>query len=113
VFCRVRPLLPDDGPAADMVVSFPSSTDALGRGVELAQSGIYTSFFPLYSVAHNVEYVSCSVCAYLTIRISSLENMQGRSTRLHLTKYLITRLHRRMFSQRFLSWYKVHLMGTR
>ncbi|KAK2447120.1 kinesin protein KIN-14N [Trifolium repens] len=44
VFCRVRPLLPDDGPAADMVVSFPSSTDALGRGVELAQSGQKYSF---------------------------------------------------------------------
>ncbi|GAU38963.1 hypothetical protein TSUD_378390 [Trifolium subterraneum] len=44
VFCRVRPLLPDDGPAADMVVSFPSSTEALGRGVELAQSGQKYSF---------------------------------------------------------------------
>lgn len=45
MFCRVRPLLPDDGPAADMVVTFPSSTEALGRGVELAQSGIYTNSF--------------------------------------------------------------------
>ncbi|KAL5096549.1 hypothetical protein RYX36_000876 [Vicia faba] len=44
VFCRVRPLLPDDGPAADMVVSFPSSTEALGRGIELAQSGQKYSF---------------------------------------------------------------------
>lgn len=50
MFCRVRPLLPDDGPAADMVVSFPSSTEALGRGIELAQSGMSTSFFPLSSV---------------------------------------------------------------
>ncbi|XP_061370111.1 kinesin-like protein KIN-14C [Gastrolobium bilobum] len=39
VFCRVRPLLPDDGPGADMVVSYPTSTEALGRGIELAQSG--------------------------------------------------------------------------
>ncbi|CAJ2648815.1 unnamed protein product [Trifolium pratense] len=44
VFARVRPLLSDDGPAADMVVSFPSSTEALGRGVELAQSGQKYSF---------------------------------------------------------------------
>lgn len=44
VFCRVRPLLPEDGPAADMVVTFPSSTEALGRGVELAQSGQKYSF---------------------------------------------------------------------
>ncbi|MCI01444.1 kinesin-1-like, partial [Trifolium medium] len=44
VFCRVRPLLADDGHAADMVVSFPSSTEALGRGVELAQNGQKYSF---------------------------------------------------------------------
>ncbi|WVZ16546.1 hypothetical protein V8G54_009528 [Vigna mungo] len=37
VFCRVRPLLPDD--SADTVVSFPTSTEALGRGIELEQSG--------------------------------------------------------------------------
>ncbi|XP_047178509.1 kinesin-like protein KIN-14C, partial [Vigna umbellata] len=37
VFCRVRPLLPDD--SADTVVSFPTSTEALGRGIELVQSG--------------------------------------------------------------------------
>ncbi|RDX74049.1 Kinesin-like protein KIN-14C, partial [Mucuna pruriens] len=39
VFCRVRPLLPDDSMGTDMVVSFPSSTEALGRGIELVQSG--------------------------------------------------------------------------
>ncbi|KAG4977970.1 hypothetical protein JHK86_037444 [Glycine max] len=39
VFCRVRPLLPDDGPGTDMVVSYPTSTEALGRGIELLQSG--------------------------------------------------------------------------
>ncbi|XP_014522914.1 kinesin-like protein KIN-14C [Vigna radiata var. radiata] len=37
VFCRVRPLLPDD--STDTVVSFPTSTEALGRGIELVQSG--------------------------------------------------------------------------
>ncbi|XP_028781367.1 kinesin-like protein KIN-14C isoform X2 [Neltuma alba] len=39
VFCRVRPLLPDDGVGTDMVVSYPTSTEALGRGIELVQSG--------------------------------------------------------------------------
>ncbi|KAK7246649.1 hypothetical protein RIF29_41519 [Crotalaria pallida] len=39
VFCRVRPLLPDDATGTDMVVSYPTSTEALGRGVELVQSG--------------------------------------------------------------------------
>ncbi|KAI7745037.1 hypothetical protein M8C21_000016 [Ambrosia artemisiifolia] len=39
VFCRVRPLLPDDGPAAEATVSFPSSLELAGRGIELYQSG--------------------------------------------------------------------------
>ncbi|MBA0811876.1 hypothetical protein Gohar_025890, partial [Gossypium harknessii] len=40
VFCRVRPLLPDDGAAAeDAIVSYPTSTESLGRGVDLIQSG--------------------------------------------------------------------------
>lgn len=40
MFCRVRPLLPEDGIGTDMVVSYPTSTEALGRGIELVQSGI-------------------------------------------------------------------------
>ncbi|XP_076942047.1 kinesin-like protein KIN-14D [Bidens hawaiensis] len=39
VFCRVRPLLPDDGPAAEATVSFPSSLELAGRGIDLHQSG--------------------------------------------------------------------------
>ncbi|MED6169497.1 Kinesin-like protein KIN-14C [Stylosanthes scabra] len=39
VFCRVRPLLPDDGTGTDMVVSYPTSTEALGRGIDLVQNG--------------------------------------------------------------------------
>ncbi|KAL2343907.1 hypothetical protein Fmac_005192 [Flemingia macrophylla] len=39
VFCRVRPLLPEDSTGTDMVVSFPTSTETLGRGIELVQSG--------------------------------------------------------------------------
>ncbi|KAE9597118.1 hypothetical protein Lal_00007325 [Lupinus albus] len=39
VFCRVRPLLPEDGTGSDMVVSYPNSTESLGRGIELVQSG--------------------------------------------------------------------------
>ncbi|XP_038894858.1 kinesin-like protein KIN-14C [Benincasa hispida] len=38
VFCRVRPLLPDDG-VETTVVSYPTSTEALGRGIDLSQSG--------------------------------------------------------------------------
>ncbi|OIV93160.1 hypothetical protein TanjilG_20822 [Lupinus angustifolius] len=39
VFCRVRPLLPEDGTGSDMVVSYPNSTESLGLGIELVQSG--------------------------------------------------------------------------
>lgn len=40
VFCRVRPLLPDDGPVAEPVVSYPTSGESLGRGIDLLQNGI-------------------------------------------------------------------------
>ncbi|XP_062087449.1 kinesin-like protein KIN-14C [Humulus lupulus] len=40
VFCRVRPLLPDDGVGTEnAVVSYPTSTEALGRGIDVLQSG--------------------------------------------------------------------------
>ncbi|KAE8723061.1 Kinesin-1 [Hibiscus syriacus] len=40
VFCRVRPLLPDDGAAAEgAIISYPTSTESLGRGIDLKQSG--------------------------------------------------------------------------
>ncbi|KAL2341999.1 hypothetical protein Fmac_009939 [Flemingia macrophylla] len=39
VFCRVRPLLSDESSGTDMVVSYPTSTEALDRGIDLIQSG--------------------------------------------------------------------------
>ncbi|XP_077253991.1 kinesin-like protein KIN-14D [Tasmannia lanceolata] len=41
VFCRVRPILPDDdcGGAEMAVVSYPTTTELLGRGIDLVQSG--------------------------------------------------------------------------
>ncbi|KAE8728554.1 Kinesin-1 [Hibiscus syriacus] len=39
VFCRVRPLLPDDGAAECVSVSYPTSTESLGRGIDLIQNG--------------------------------------------------------------------------
>lgn len=44
VFCRVRPLLPDEGAGTETsVISYPTSTEALGRGIDLSQSGEKTS----------------------------------------------------------------------
>lgn len=40
VFCRVRPLLPDDATAVHVpVISYPTSTEGLGRGIDLVKSG--------------------------------------------------------------------------
>ncbi|KAK4754408.1 hypothetical protein SAY87_002512 [Trapa incisa] len=39
VFCRVRPSLPDDGVASEVIVSYPTATESLGRGIDLIQSG--------------------------------------------------------------------------
>ncbi|KAM7260631.1 hypothetical protein ACFE04_011304 [Oxalis oulophora] len=40
VFCRVRPFLPDDSNGSDgKVITFPTSTESLGRGIDLAQNG--------------------------------------------------------------------------
>ncbi|XP_065618199.1 kinesin-like protein KIN-14C isoform X3 [Quercus suber] len=40
VFCRVRPLLPEDGVGTEAtVIAYPTSTETLGRGIDLVQSG--------------------------------------------------------------------------
>ncbi|CAK9142309.1 unnamed protein product [Ilex paraguariensis] len=40
VFCRVRPLLSDEGSLTETkVVSYPTTTEALGRGIDLMQNG--------------------------------------------------------------------------
>ncbi|KAL2931148.1 Kinesin-like protein KIN-14C [Bienertia sinuspersici] len=40
VFCRVRPLLPEDGCASELpVISYPSSTEGPEQGIDLMQSG--------------------------------------------------------------------------
>ncbi|EPS70906.1 hypothetical protein M569_03849 [Genlisea aurea] len=45
VFCRVRPMLCEDGIGNDAkVVAFPTSTELLGRGIDLIQNGQKHSF---------------------------------------------------------------------
>lgn len=40
VFCRVRPLLPDDGAGTEMTaIAYPTSVESQGRGVDLLQNG--------------------------------------------------------------------------
>lgn len=40
VFCRVRPLLPDEGTEGKFL-SYPMSMEAIGRGIDLTQNGIF------------------------------------------------------------------------
>lgn len=43
MFCRVRPLLPDDGGRQEAsVIAYPTSSESLGRGIDVVQSGIFT-----------------------------------------------------------------------
>ncbi|XP_023915824.1 kinesin-like protein KIN-14N [Quercus suber] len=45
VFCRVRPLLPDDGISTEgKVITYPTSTEILGRGIDVGQNGQKHSF---------------------------------------------------------------------
>ncbi|XP_057766506.1 kinesin-like protein KIN-14N [Salvia miltiorrhiza] len=45
VFCRVRPFLSDDGIGTDTkVISFPTSTESMGRGIDINQNGQKHSF---------------------------------------------------------------------
>ncbi|KAI4322833.1 hypothetical protein L6164_022489 [Bauhinia variegata] len=45
VFCRVRPLLPDEGCNTEgKIISYPTSMEASGRGIDLAQNGQKHSF---------------------------------------------------------------------
>lgn len=40
VFCRVRPLLPDDSSGSEgKLISYPTTTEALGRGIDITQNG--------------------------------------------------------------------------
>jgi len=44
VFCRVRPLLPDDGGRQEAsVIAYPTSTESLGRGIDVVQSGKFSN----------------------------------------------------------------------
>ncbi|AES66859.1 kinesin motor domain protein [Medicago truncatula] len=45
VFCRVRPLLPDESCSSEgKIISYPTSMEASGRGIELTQNGQKHSF---------------------------------------------------------------------
>ena len=59
VFCRVRPLLPDDGAAEGAVVSYPTLMESLGRGIDLIQSGINICVLPFFVIQFLFD-IKCS-----------------------------------------------------
>lgn len=53
VFCRVRPLLSNDAVSAETkVISFPTSTEAQGRGIDMIQNGV--QLFLMHSTTKNL-----------------------------------------------------------
>lgn len=53
VFCRVRPLLPDDGAGTEMTaIAYPTSVESQGRGVDLLQNGNGCEY-DIYIYMHN------------------------------------------------------------
>ncbi|KAI3698075.1 hypothetical protein L6452_31187 [Arctium lappa] len=55
VFCRVRPLLPEDGPGAEVTVSYPTSMESAGRGIDLIHNGQKHPFTFDKVFAHNTS----------------------------------------------------------
>ena len=79
VFCRVRPLLADDAAGAEAkVISYPTSTESLGRAIDLMQNGKYLTkkiytFVSCYLIfLCFIKRVTCQVSgAYPMLLLSS------------------------------------------
>ncbi|KVI01046.1 Kinesin, motor domain-containing protein [Cynara cardunculus var. scolymus] len=55
VFCRVRPLLLEDGPGAEATISYAISIESVGRGIDLIQNGQKHHFTFDKVFAHNTS----------------------------------------------------------
>lgn len=52
MFCRVRPLLPDDGSSGEgKFISYPTSMETLGRAIDLSQSGKFQKRYQITSLS--------------------------------------------------------------
>ena len=122
MFCRVRPLLSDESAGSEnAVISYPTSTEALGRGIDVSQSGMNTSVFSPYSLTFvcqiswlfHFKLPFSSEESQTTLIFSELNRLiqilnlikisiynfclQGRSILLHLTKCSIMKHLSKMF----------------
>lgn len=90
VFCRVRPLLPNESGA----VSYPKIGENLGRGIELMHNGKHQS--AVISVALIHCFFQNGLIAFVTV-------FQLKLIHLLLIKYLITRHHKNTCSLKYLN----------
>lgn len=59
----MRPLLPDDGNGTEApVISYPTSTENLGRGIDLVQSGMEISNFHALVKCGLISYRNIHFC---------------------------------------------------
>lgn len=106
VFCRVRPLLPEreSNTTEGAIVSYPTSTEFLGRGIDLMHHGRSGACLIAYSIRIVTHLCQKSVfCHY----------KQLRRIHSHLIKYSIMKLHKMMCLLKSHNWCRVHLMDIR
>ena len=109
VFCRVRPLLPDeDSKSEGKIFSFPTSMEQHERGIDLAQNGT------LCGDILAISYLFCMLFYFCDIGlIIFIFDNQGKNILSHLTKFLCLMPHKKLCLKKFRSLYKVHLMVIR
>lgn len=109
VFCRVRPLLSDDTVSAETnVMSFPTSTEAQGRGIDLIQNGVH--LFPMHSTRKSLFFPLVFILIYW---ISNFVLFKDKNNHSHSTKFSCLRLHKKMFLLRYPNLYRVLLTVIR
>lgn len=69
MFCRVRPLLPDESCSSEgKIISYPTSMEASGRGIELTQNGISHDagllMYACFSLFYSFDYADTCVAIF-------------------------------------------------
>ena len=105
VFCRVRPFITDGNVYGGSAISFPTSTDLVGRGIDLANQSMILEFtFPCWPSHYYASAVD--TCVFI------LHN-QLRNTHSRLIGYLAPTPCNKMYLLRFHSLCRVRLMAIR
>lgn len=85
VFCRVRPLLPDDSVGTEApVISYPTSVENLDRGIDLTQSGIDNCFSVTNFRSVNNWIGGCVCCKSLAFAKLTLFSVSRAEISFHI-----------------------------